>query len=176
MIEVGTERLRLVASNGALIRAEIEGRERFARMLGAAEPEEWPPPLNDADSLRFYLEMYEHDPELEGWGQWYFVLRNGKDGEQRPIGNGGFKGRPDAEGRVEIGYSILERHQRRGYAPEAVRALVSWAFDHREVTRVEAHTLPGLAPSIRVLEKCGFELVGDGEEAGTILYRLPRPR
>jgi len=175
MIELVTERLRLVAADGSLVRAEIEDREHFARLLGAVEPQEWPPPLNDADSMRYYLEMFEHDPALEGWGPWYFLLRPDADGLSHPIGNGGFKGRPDAQGRVEVGYSVLERHQRRGYAPEAVRALVAWAFDHPEVTWVEAHTLPDLRPSIRVLETCGFELIGEGEEAGTILYRLHRP-
>ena len=68
------------------------------------------------------------------------------------IGNGGFKGRPDADGSVEVGYSVMENYQRNGFAPEAVEALVDWAFGYREVQRVIAQTLPELRPSIRVLE------------------------
>ena len=75
---------------------------------------------------------------------------------------------------MEIGYSILESQQRQGYAPEAVGALLAWAFAHPEVHTVRAHTLPELVASIRVLEKCGFRHVGPGAEAGTIRYELPR--
>jgi RimJ/RimL family protein N-acetyltransferase len=66
-----------------------------------------------------------------------------------------------------------------GYATEAVRALLSWAFQHPAVQRVVADTLPGLTPSIRVMEKSGFAFVGDGPvEDGmrTIRYELTRER
>jgi [ribosomal protein S5]-alanine N-acetyltransferase len=83
------------------------------------------------------------------------------------------------DGLVEIGYSMLEMHQRQGYATEAVRGLLSWAFQNPEVQRVVADTLPGLTPSIRVMEKSGFAFVGDGPiEDGmpTIRYELTRDR
>jgi len=75
---------------------------------------------------------------------------------------------------VEIGYSILEDHQNRGLAPEAVGELIDWAFSHENVHRIIAQTLPDLRPSIRVLEKRGFAFVGDGLEDGAILYQLDR--
>ena len=56
-----------------------------------------------------------------------------------------------------------------------MRALIGWAFAHQEVKKIIAHTLPGLAPSIRVMEKCGFVFAGDGNiEDGmqTIRYQL----
>ena len=122
--------------------------------------------------MRWTLELLSADPEASGWAAWYFIL----EGRERVvIGCGGFRGRPSPDGTVEIGYSILERHQRQGLAPEAVRSLVAWAFSHPEVKRVVAHTLPELRPSIRVLEACGFEFVGPGEEAGTIFFVHPRP-
>lgn len=92
------------------------------------------------------------------------------------VGNAGFKSRPQA-GLVEIGYSILEAHQRNGYCTEAVRTLLDWAFQNRAVRTVIAHTLPGLTPSIRVMEKCGLVFGGDGpREDGmpTIRYQLSR--
>jgi RimJ/RimL family protein N-acetyltransferase len=92
------------------------------------------------------------------------------------VGNAGFKGTPK-NGRVEIGYSMLEAHQRNGYCTEAVRALTAWAFEHEDVQTIVAHTLPGLVPSIRVLEKCGFVYAGEGEiEDGmqTVRYEFGR--
>jgi RimJ/RimL family protein N-acetyltransferase len=72
---------------------------------------------------------------------------------------------------------MLEAHQRNGYCTEAVRALTAWAFEHEAVQTIIAHTLPSLAPSIRVLEKCGFVYAGEGEiEDGmqTVRYEIGR--
>jgi RimJ/RimL family protein N-acetyltransferase len=118
--------------------------------------------------------MREH-PHDEGWTKWYFLLS--RPGSRAVlIGNGGFTGAPSEDGTVEVGYSIVVTQQRQGYAPEAVRGLAAWAFAHPNVRRLVAHTLPDLRPSIRVLEKCGFALVGDGVEEGTIQFELLPPR
>jgi [ribosomal protein S5]-alanine N-acetyltransferase len=80
---------------------------------------------------------------------------------------------------VEIGYSMLEEHQGNGYCTEAVLALIGWAFRHPEVNIVIAHTLPGLASSIRVMEKCGLVFAGNGpfeDGVQTIRYELTRER
>jgi RimJ/RimL family protein N-acetyltransferase len=55
-----------------------------------------------------------------------------------------------------------------------VRGLLSQAFALPAVHRVIAETLPELAPSIGVLRKCGFGLIGDGSEPGVIRYELTR--
>jgi ribosomal-protein-alanine N-acetyltransferase len=68
----------------------------------------------------------------------------------------------------------LEAHQRRGYASEAVEALVGWAFGHPEVTRVIAETYPELVPSVGVLEKTGFRLIGAGSEERVIRFERRR--
>ena len=163
--EIFTTRLRLVPATPDIARAELEGSAAFAALLAADVPAGWPPPLNDHDSMTFFLGLAESSP---GWGAWYFVL--GKD----LIGNGGFKGPPDADGVVEIGYSIIPEHHRRGFASEAMEALIRWAFSHGEVSRVVAHTFPNLAGSIGVLARLGFRPAGEGEEAGTIRFELVR--
>ncbi|HEX3542951.1 MAG TPA: GNAT family N-acetyltransferase [Candidatus Acidoferrum sp.] len=74
---------------------------------------------------------------------------------------------------------MLETHQRQGYATEAVRALVGWAFQNSAVRRIVADTLPELTPSIRVMEKSGLVFLGDGpieEGMRTIRYELTRER
>ena len=174
-LRIRTKRLDLIAGTAEMGRAELTGSDKLATYLNAEIPPDWPPPLNDIQSTTWFADYLEQHPDAVGWASWYFVLRS--DNERRvAIGNGGFKGRVDEHGTAEIGYSILERHQRRGYAPEAVRALVSWALSDPGVRRVVAQTLPGLAPSIAVLEKCGFSFVGKGMEEGAILYELHRHR
>jgi ribosomal-protein-alanine N-acetyltransferase len=49
----------------------------------------------------------------------------------------------------------------KGYASEAAFALVDFASRDNRVRTICAHTLPETNASTRVLEKCGFEKVGE---------------
>jgi len=140
-------------------------------MLGAAVPADWPPPLNDVDSLRWFVSLHMEIPNATGWLGWYFVL----PGEgARLIGAGGFKGPPSPDGTVEIGYSLMPEFQGRGYGTEAIRALVRRAFGDPRVSRVIAETFPHMTPSIRLLERLGFARKGDAAEPGALRYELKR--
>lgn len=172
MLHLRTERLQLVAVTLELARTELADPRRLEKLLHAHVPPSWPPPLNDGNTLGWTVARLTESPEAVGWYAWYFLHR--EHAELRLIGMGGFTGRPTADGTVEVGYSIVPECHRFGFAPEAVRALTAWAFAHPEVTRVVAHTLPRLVPSIRVLEKCGFAAAGAGAEAGTLRFVLER--
>lgn len=169
-----TTRLELVAGTIELARAEINDLAAFATLLRVPKPEIWPPPLNDENSQRYFFTSLEQaGPGDAGWNLWFCIRRERRE----LLGSAGFKGSP-RDGVVEIGYSMLEAHQRNGYCTEAVSALIGWAFANTEVKLVIAHTLPDLRPSIRVMEKCGFRFAGQGPiEDGmqTVRYEL-RPR
>jgi ribosomal-protein-alanine N-acetyltransferase len=77
------------------------------------------------------------------------------------VGSCGYKTPPGPEAIVEIAYGIDPAHQGRGYATEAARALVSFAFASGRVRLVRAHTKPMENASTRVLTKCRFENVGE---------------
>ena len=163
-----TARLRLVSSSPILAEAELKQRDRFFELLQVDPPQQWPPDLNDDNTIKFFLEKLLQGEDQTGWWCWYFI----KDREL--IGNGGFKGKPSKSGTVEIGYSILEQHRGRGYATEAIQGLLNWAFQHREVRRIVAETSSELMTSIRVLEKCGFIYIGEGTDAGAIRLGILR--
>ena len=76
----------------------------------------------------------------------------------------------------EIGYGLLPEFQHRGYATEAVATLVAWIFEHPHIRSVNAQTFPDHHPSLRVLERSGFQFAGPGPgpEEGTILFRKMR--
>jgi [ribosomal protein S5]-alanine N-acetyltransferase len=59
-----------------------------------------------------------------------------------------------------LGYWIGQPYTNRGYMSAAVRAIVPFAFDTLNLHRVEAACLPHNAPSIRLLEKAGFQREG----------------
>jgi len=136
-------------------------------------PTTWPPEFLDPPSLRFILDRLAEGPEQMGWWLHFVVLPRGVAGRTL-IGSAGYKGPPSADGTVEVGYGIVRDHQRQGYASEAARGLLSHAFALPVVHRVIAETLPELAPSIGVLRKCGFRLIGDGSEPGVIRFELTR--
>ena len=77
------------------------------------------------------------------------------------IGSCGFRAPPGPEAFVEIAYGIDPAYQGRGYATEAARALVAFAFGSGRVSLVRAHTKPTESASTRVLTKCRFVRVGD---------------
>ncbi|MEV7193547.1 GNAT family N-acetyltransferase [Streptomyces sp. NPDC093510] len=70
---------------------------------------------------------------------------------------------PPSEGAVEIGYGVVPSRRGRGYAPEAVRALVAAALALPEVTKVHADVDLTNPASVRVLEKAGLHRLGDDE-------------
>jgi RimJ/RimL family protein N-acetyltransferase len=61
---------------------------------------------------------------------------------------------------VEIGYGLARAHWGKGYMPEAVRAVIDWAFQQPSIYRVCATTDLENIPSQHVLEKVGMQREG----------------
>ena len=135
-----TERLALLPASAASMRAEIESPVRLASFLNVVLPKAWPPPLNDADSQRSMLDHLTQHASSR-WGMYYIV----RTADAQLVGNCGFKGEPHNHA-VELGYSIAPEHQRNGYASEAVRGLVRFAFSDPVLHRVLAKTRPNSHP------------------------------
>jgi ribosomal-protein-alanine N-acetyltransferase len=166
-------RLELVAATPELTRAALAGRRELAVGLGAVVPDTWPPEFLDPPALEYTLDRLGLGTEQEGW--WlYFVVLIDERGSRTLVGSGGYKGPPTEDGTVEVGYGIVSDHQRRGYATLTVRRLLDRAFALPEVRRAIAETLPELKPSIGVLRKSGFRLIGEGSEPGVIRFELTR--
>jgi len=81
---------------------------------------------------------------------------------------------------ASMGYCLDDAAWGRGYATEAGRALLAWAFDTLELNRVQAETDTRNAASARVLEKLGFlregtlreDCIVDGEVSDSWVYGL----
>jgi [ribosomal protein S5]-alanine N-acetyltransferase len=107
-----------------------------------------------------YLENLKDDPELLGWGVWFVSLVE----NNQVIGDIGFKGKPDDQGIVEVGYGIIPEMHNKGIATESVSAIIEWAFSSSKVKKVVAECLEDNIPSIRVLEKLGMTRTGTENE------------
>jgi|WetSurMetagenome_2_1015567.scaffolds.fasta_scaffold332354_2 [ribosomal protein S5]-alanine N-acetyltransferase len=169
-----TARLDLVAASLAHLDAELESPGRLAALLGAQVPEDWPPGEYDRPAIELFRATMAERPEVFGWLGWYAILRAGAGRPAIVVAAAGYLGPPDAEGAVEVGYSVAAAHRSRGYASEVVGALVARAFSRPDVARVIAHTSADNLASSRVLERCGFSPDGPGAEPGTLRFVLSR--
>lgn len=110
-----------------------------------------------------YQEMLDgctKDPENRLWyTAWKIVLKE----NQKQIGSLGFKG-PVSNYSVEIGYGIDNGYQNKGYATEACRAAVEWAFKQENIYFIEAETEADNEASKKVLMNLDFQPDGEGEE------------
>jgi len=89
----------------------------------------------------------------------FFLHRSDDDVVVGEIGGGSV-----APGLVEIGYAVVASCWGRGYATEAVRALVERARGIPGVQRIVGHTPLDRPASGRVLEKAGFTLIGEEQD------------
>jgi ribosomal-protein-alanine N-acetyltransferase len=137
----------------------VKDRAAFASQLGVRVPDDWP-----AEDLRDFLPVYgqivDQQAARQGWGIWLML----ESSENTLVGDIGFKGAPDALHTAEIGYSVLQAFQGRGYATEAARALVAWGLGQPGVERIVANCRVDNAASIRVLEKSGLRRTGRDRE------------
>ncbi|HWE29116.1 MAG TPA: GNAT family N-acetyltransferase [Polyangia bacterium] len=170
-----TRRLELIAATPALARLDSDGTRdnsyaAFAAALQATVPPAWPPPMfaNDQASLPRRLAA---DATLIGWTVWYAVQQE----SPTLVGTLGFLGKPDGDGAVDIGHSMLAQFQRRGYATEAMGALIDWAFAQDDVRTIRARVLATDEQALRVLERSGLSFIGEGGNPRMLRFELRRP-
>jgi len=165
---IQTARIDLFPCPPQAARAARGGKRQMETLLGAQIAADW----LDGEArglMSYYSQWLEHDPTQLGWGLWLLKHRD----DRVIFGSAGFKGKPDLNGRVEIGYGISASYRRKGYTTEAAQALVDWAFQQPAVRRVIAECLPDNIGSIRVLEKLG--MVRTGIEGMYIKWKLDKP-
>jgi len=75
--------------------------------------------------------------------------------EKQIIGFIILKGVPNEFGEVIVGYVVEESFQRKGYATEAIKALIQWVFQNPQALCVIIDTEKDNLPSNKLLEKLG---------------------
>ncbi|MDX6696284.1 MAG: [ribosomal protein S5]-alanine N-acetyltransferase [Blastocatellia bacterium] len=166
MIE--TERLRLIPCELAHFDALLRDPPRLEQMLGVSIVEGWSAFPESIARGQEYLKRH-----MDALDWWMYLFMHAADSAL--VGQGGFKGKADESGMVEIGYSIAPAYRNRGVATEAAQGLIDFAFSHTHVKMVDAHTLAEVNPSTRVLKKVGMkfiEALRDAEHGEVWHWRL----
>ncbi len=110
-------------------------------------------PESLADVRAFIADNLGYGPYAPGsWRQFAITLRS--DGAM--VGDCGVHVPEDKPEQAEFGITLATAFQRRGYASEALHALLRLVFDTLGKHRVFASVDPRNAPSIALFERAGF--------------------
>ncbi|WP_328966905.1 GNAT family N-acetyltransferase [Streptomyces sp. NBC_00239] len=92
------------------------------------------------------------------------------------VGDAGFHGPPDESGMVEVGFTVVPGHRRRGYARSMLRALLVRAASEPGVSTVRARIRSDNAASLATIAGFGFTRVGEqGNETDGIVFVFEIP-
>ncbi|QRR04301.1 GNAT family N-acetyltransferase [Dyadobacter sandarakinus] len=163
MIE--TPRLRIIPCDDSLYEAIRMGNNTLARVMGVNVPKKW---TEFRDTFTPSYHRWKAHPPLRDW--WVYLVIHTSD--NMLIGSCGYKGEPDGNGMVEIGYEIMASHRQKGLGKEIAKGLVDHAFRQSIVKKITAHTLREENPSVKILEGLGFvqtDNVNDPEDG--LLWR-----
>lgn len=150
---IQTERL-------ALREFEPEDAERFSTYRSDPEIarfQSWDAPYSLEQAQRFIEELRGQEPGRPGeWHQIAVILRDTAE----LIGDCAFCVMAEDPQQAEIGFTLAHRFQGRGYATEAVAALLGHLFQDRRLHRVRAICDVDNRRSIALLERLRFRREG----------------
>ena len=130
-------------------------------------------PIKDIEHAKQVLEqtiipqyaLYNH-------GRWAVHIKPGLEF----IGWCGLKARPERK-EIDLGYRFQKKAWGKGYATEAAYACLKYGFEKLHLQRIVGRAMPENTGSLRVLEKCDMQYVGeevvDGHPART--YEIINP-
>ncbi len=166
MPTIETKRLNGVTFTLDMIKACIKGPSFLATLTDFSVPDDYP--MDDyKESLPYKVKRFTEHPEENEW-EGLIIERE----TNTLIGDIGFKGGPDENGAMDLGYSILTDYQNKGYATEMVIGMIQWGLNQPGVLLITARCSRQNQPSMRVLEKSGFVRVG--EEDNELYWEIRR--
>ncbi|MEU1692279.1 GNAT family N-acetyltransferase [Streptomyces hirsutus] len=118
------------------------------------------------------VKQYEEGEFRPEWTAYVLVRRE----DDLAVGAMGFHSAPDEDGRVEVGYDLVEDARGHGYATEALRTLSAWALAQDGVRTVTAVIDRDNVASQGVVTRAGFTRVGEDGAKGEYVYELREVR
>lgn len=115
----------------------------------------WGPHIN-IDESRGQIEWLQHRYRRGMCADWGVYHRD----TLKLIGTVGFASVDAANDRAELGYVLSPLYQGRGYMGEAVERVLSLAFCHFELNRIELRIMQGNVHSAHFAEAHGFKFEG----------------
>ncbi|NJN17302.1 MAG: GNAT family N-acetyltransferase [Oscillochloris sp.] len=148
----------------AFLQASLAGdRAQATTLLGYPVAAEW---LEERDLIVLRINDLRANPGYRPWTLRAIIER----ASGAMVGHIGFHTMPGPEylqdlapGGIELGYTVFPQYRRRGFAREAVAALISWAAA-QAVPRFVLAISPTNEPSLRIAAGLGFQQIGSHED------------
>ncbi|MBF4508086.1 GNAT family N-acetyltransferase [Flavobacterium sp. JLP] len=134
-------------------------------------------PIKHIEESILQIENIQKQYKKFGMGRWAVILKETNEF----LGWSGIKFSTDKinnhQNFYEIGYRFIEKHWGKGYATEAGKAFVDYAFNEMKVDAIYAYADAGNENSRRILEKLGLHFVNSFEydEELEVWYEMKNP-
>jgi RimJ/RimL family protein N-acetyltransferase len=114
-------------------------------------------PMTDVEhAQKVLIEVILPQYALYNHGRWAVHLKPGPEF----IGWSGLKYVSERR-EIDLGYRFMKKFWGKGYATESAYACLQHGFQKLNMQRIIGRALPGNLASIKVLEKCGMQYVGE---------------
>lgn len=153
-----TERLQLIPFTKQICKNLMNNDFSDLYNMGLIKGKSWPDNdvLETLPKILTNLSLVEAPTGFESW----MIIKNETF---EIIGDLGFKGFNYEKG-IDIGYGIIQEERGKGYAEEAAKALIKWAFTQDIVTEITASCLIDNTSSIKLLKKLNFDITKNDNE------------
>jgi len=116
-------------------------------------------------------------PSYEALGFGFYIMERLED--QVRVGNCGLTYREGMD-YADIGFSLLEQYEGKGYAYEAAKAVLSYGFKMHKLEHIEAITTKGNQRSLHLLRKLGMHykkmITLPAEAEALMLFGIDAPK
>ena len=158
-LEIHTERLRLLLYTQQICNEVLSGSTTSLLALGIHPADGWPD-WDTMDTLPRILSNLQKVPSPTGFESWMIIHKD----SSTLIGDIGFKGLPNKQGEIDLGYGIISQQTGKGYAKEAATGLIKWALQQPGVTAITASCASGNHASQRILTYLNLSKVIEDQE------------
>lgn len=146
-----TQRLILIPFTIQLCKNLLNDDYSDLEILNLKKGKSWP----DNDVMETLPRIINNLSKVEsptGFESWMIIKKETLE----IIGDLGFKGYNHDKKNIDIGYGIIKEERKKGYAEEAVKEIINWAFATEIVTEITANCLAQNTNSINLLTKVNF--------------------
>ena len=158
-LKLSSERLTLIPYTTTICVEILDNNFKTITELGLKPGKLWP----DADIIETIPRIIKNINKVglpTGFESWMII----KSDTNEIIGDIGFKGFNRITSSADIGYGIIASERRNGYAIEACKTLIEWAFQNESLKSITAACLLDNVGSANLLEKLNFEKNAVDEE------------
>lgn len=166
--KLSSERLMVIPFTRELCRNILDNNFVDLDRLNLVKGISWPD-TDTLESLPRVLRNLEKVDYPTGFETWMIVKKDTRE----IIGDIGFKGFNFVGKSCDLGYGIIEEERKKGFAQEAAKTLIDWAFSHERLDEITACCLRDNVGSINLLTRLNFRELS--KDSTMIYWSLLKP-